>query len=109
MKDGFEDQPVLSRLNSQPSVTLFVQQVRDQNILKITDQLQRYAELKRQELPPGIELTTWLDASQILRGRTKLLLKSAAQGALLVVLTLALFLNLSLAFWVIIGVPFSIL
>jgi len=109
VRDAFEDQPILSRLNSEPSVTLFVEQVRSQNILKITDQLQNYAQQKRLQLPPGVELTTWLDASQILRGRINLLLKSAAQGGLLVVLTLALFLDLSLAFWVIIGVPFSIL
>jgi len=109
VRDAFEDQPILSRLNSKPSVTLFVEQVRSQNILKITDQLQNYAQQKRLQLPSGVELTTWLDASQILRGRINLLLKSAAQGGLLVVLTLALFLDLSLAFWVIIGVPFSIL
>lgn len=109
VRDGFEDQPVLSRLNSKPSITLKIDQVRSQNVLEMTDRLQIYAEQKRQQLPPGVELTAWMDASQILRGRINLLLKSAAQGALLVILTLALFLDLSLAFWVIIGVPFSIL
>ncbi len=109
IRDGFEEQPVLSRLNSKPSITLYVEQVRSQNILNITDRLQKYADVKREQLPPGVELTTWMDASQILRGRLSLLLKSAAQGALLVIITLALFLDLSLAFWVVIGIPFSIL
>ena len=42
-------------------------------------------------------------------GRIELLLTSAVQGALLVLITLALFLDLSLAFWVMLGVPFSML
>ncbi len=54
-------------------------------------------------------LTAWADRSEILKGRIQLMLKSAIQGAILVLITLALFLNISLAFWVILGVPFSFL
>ena len=57
----------------------------------------------------GIEITAWADNSVPLRGRIGLLLKSAVQGAILVILTLAIFLDLSVAFWVIMGVPFSFL
>ena len=109
LRDAFEDQPVLSRLNGRPSVTLEVDRVGDQNVLVMTDRLRRFVEDKRGELPPGVELVTWADRSEYLTGRINLMLKSALQGAVLVMLTLALFLNLSLAFWVILGVPFSFL
>ena len=109
LRDAFEDQPVLSRLNGRPSVTLEVDRVGDQNVLAMTDRLRRFVEDKRGELPPGVELVTWADRSEYLTGRINLMLKSALQGAVLVMLTLALFLNLSLAFWVILGVPFSFL
>jgi multidrug efflux pump subunit AcrB len=37
------------------------------------------------------------------------MLRNAAQGGLLVVIALALFLDLSLAFWVVLGLPFAVL
>ncbi len=109
VRDTFEDQPVLSRLNGKPGLTLEVDRVGDQDVLVMTDQLRRFVERKRVELPAGVELTAWSDRSVILNGRIELMLKSAAQGAVLVLITLALFLNPSLALWVILGVPFSML
>lgn len=109
VRDGFEDQPVLNRLNGKPSISLEVERVGDQNVLAMTENLRAYVAAKGAELPPGVQLTAWADRSEILKGRINLMLKSAVQGAILVMITLALFLNTSLAFWVILGVPFSFL
>lgn len=109
VRDGFEDQPVLARLNGKPAVTLVVDRVGEQDVLAMTDALRAFVAQKRADLPPGVELTAWADRSVILKGRINLMLKSAAQGAVLVMIFLALFLNISLAFWVILGVPFSFL
>ena len=109
VRDTFEEQPVLSRLNGKPALTLDVDRVGDQDVLAITKDLRSFVERKQAQLPQGVELTAWSDQSVILNGRIQLMLKSALQGAVLVMLTLALFLNLSLAFWVILGVPFSFL
>ncbi len=109
VQDTFTDQPVLSRLNGKPSLTLEVDRVGDQDVLAITRQLREFVERKRAELPQGVELTAWSDRSVILKGRIELMLSSAVQGAILVLVTLALFLDISLAFWVMLGVPFSIL
>ncbi len=109
VRDGFEEQPVLSRVNGEPSLTLDVDRVGDQDVLAMTERLRRFVAEHRDSLPPGVELVAWGDRSVILHGRINLMLQSAIQGAVLVVLTLALFLDLSLAFWVILGVPFSFL
>lgn len=109
VRDSFEDQPVLSRLNGKPSVTLEVDRVGDQDVLAMTDRLREFTLKKQGELPPGVEITSWADRSTILKGRISLMLTSAFQGAILVMITLALFLNFSLAVWVILGVPFSFL
>lgn len=109
VEDTFTDQPVLSRLNGKPSLTLEVDRVGDQDVLMMTQQLRDFVDRKQAELPPDVELTAWSDRSVILKGRIELMLKSAIQGAILVLITLALFLDLSLAFWVMLGVPFSIL
>ncbi len=109
VRDGFEEQPVLTRLNGKPSITLVVDRVGEQDVLAMTRNLRSFVAEKQGQLPPGVVLTAWADRSEILKGRINLMLKSAAQGAVLVLITLALFLNTSLAFWVILGVPFSFL
>ena len=109
IRDGFVEQPVLSSLNGQRVVTLVVERVENQDVLHITEQLRSYIKDKQKALGEEITITGWFDRSQILKSRINLLLKSAAQGGFLVILSLALFLDIALAFWVIIGIPFAIL
>jgi len=107
--DGFIDQPVLSTLNGRRAVTMIVDQVGNQDVLKMTDQLRQYIVDKQAGLADGVHIVGWIDESNILRGRISLLLRNAAQGAILVVIALALFLDLTLALWVIVGVPFAVM
>ncbi len=107
--DGFEDQPVLSHLNGRRAVTLAIYRVGDQDVLQITSELRQYIADKQAHLADGVYITGWMDESVHLRGRINLMLRNAAQGGLLVVLALALFLDLGLALWVILGVPFAVM
>ncbi len=107
--DGFEDQPVLSTLNGRRAITLIVDRVGNQDVLQITDELRNYIAEKQAGLAEGVHIVGWIDESNILRGRIELMLRNAAQGAILVVLALALFLDLGLALWVMLGVPFAIM
>jgi multidrug efflux pump subunit AcrB len=107
--DGFEDQPVLSTLNGRRAITLVIDRVGNQDVLQMTDKLRTYIAEKQASLSDGVFIVGWIDESNILRGRIELMLRNAAQGAVLVVLALALFLDLTLALWVIVGVPFAVL
>ena len=107
--DGFEDQPVLSTLNGRRAITLIVDRVGNQDVLQMTDQLRNYIAAKQASLAEGVYVVGWIDESNILRGRIELMLRNAAQGAILVVIALALFLDLTLALWVIMGVPFAVM
>lgn len=109
VRDGFAEQPVLSTVDGKPALTFAIDRVGNQNVLEITALIKDYVARKQLELPEGVSIQAWSDASRILRGRIDLMLRNAAQGAGLVVLTLALFLNLSLAFWVVLGLPFAVL
>ena len=109
VRDAFEEQPVLSLVNGQPALTFDVQRVGDQNVLEITSLLRDYVDEKQAALPEGVSIVAWGDASRILRGRIDLMLRNAVQGGILVVIALALFLDLSLAFWVVVGLPFAVL
>ena len=58
------------------------------------------------KLPQGVELSSWYDRSTMIKERLQLLAKNALSGAAIVFLLLALFLNLTVAFWVAMGLPF---
>lgn len=109
VRDGFAEQPVLSLVDGKPALTFTIDRVGDQNVLEITSMIREYAERKQAELPEGVRLQAWSDASRILSGRIDLMLRNAAQGGILVIIALALFLDLSLAFWVVLGLPFAVL
>lgn len=108
VRDGFSDQPTLSLVNGKPALTLVIERVGSQDVLEITELIRGYVERKQAQLPDGVSITAWSDASITLKSRINLMLRNAAQGGALVVIALALFLDLSLAFWVVLGIPFAI-
>ncbi|QDU09700.1 efflux RND transporter permease subunit [Gimesia aquarii] len=107
VEDGFEDTAFVSRINGQPSLGLAVQRTSDEDILEMVASVYEYIATKK--LPAGYSLSSWSDRSIEVRGRLNLLLKNGVQGLCLVFLALALFLNMRLAFWVAMGIPFSVL
>ena len=109
VKDEFKEQPMFIEFNGYPAVTLNVDRLGDQNALQISEDIQTYVDKKLTTLPEGIEMEVWADRTLILKSRIALLLKSALQGSILVILALALFLRPQLAFWVVAGVPFCFL
>lgn len=109
IRDSFEDQPVLSRFNQLHAITLQIDRVGEQDVLAITQAVKDYVQTKQSELPEGISVVYWADLSEILKGRINLMMSSAFQGMVLVMISLALLLEISLAFWVMMGLPFCIL
>lgn len=109
VRDGFSEQPVLSRLNGESGARLTIYTIGAQDALQVSQIVKDYVAEKQASLPEGVTINAWFDNSRILKGRIDLLLKNAAQGGLLVIIALSLFLRLSMAFWVILGVPFSFL
>jgi multidrug efflux pump subunit AcrB len=107
--DGFADTDLEARFDGKPTALVKVYRVGNQSALQIADAVKAYVARKRGTLPEGTDLTTWRDETQILRSRLELLLRNGATGFLLVVLVLALFMNLRVAFWVTLGIPISFL
>lgn len=107
--DGFTEQPTVIEFDDLPAVNFYIDRVGKQSALAISDEINTYISKKVQELPPGIKLTAWSNRTDILKSRISLLLNSAAQGGLLVIIALALFLRPQVAFWVVIGIPFCFL
>ena len=109
IEDGFIDRDRYSRFDGHPSITIQVLSVGDQSELDIAETVRAYAEQKNEHSPPGINVATWADVSYYLKGRLDMMLKNLLFGALLVFGSLALFLRLKLAFWVMVGLPVAFL
>ncbi len=105
VNDGFEEVAGFSLFDDRYSVGVRVSAVGDQDIIETAAVVKEYVARKRPELPPGVDLQIWVDSTYYLKGRLATMLQNLALGALLVFLTLALFLEIKLAFWVMVGIP----
>ena len=108
VKDGFEDADIASSFNGTPAVSVNVYRVGDEQILNIVDLAQQHLnDSYRPSLEQGIEATIWQNEATQLQSRIDLLTKNAVIGLGLVVLCLALFLDVRLAFWSAAGIAIS--
>ncbi|WP_394229651.1 efflux RND transporter permease subunit [Shewanella colwelliana] len=105
IRDDFEERLEYTRFNGKPAAIIEVLSVDDQNALDISSQVKSYIEERRATLPANAELDTWGDLTHYLKGRLNMMLSNMLYGALLVFIILALFLELKLAFWVMMGLP----
>ena len=110
--DSFDDDvSVLSRFQGQDSIGVQVVTTGLDDIADSVDDARLVVEEWRssQKLPANIELATWYDRSASILDRLQLLFNNAMIGMALVFVLLALFLNLTVAFWVAMGLPFVFL
>ncbi|MEM6185216.1 efflux RND transporter permease subunit [Shewanella vaxholmensis] len=105
IKDDFEERLEYTRFNGKPAAIIEVTSVDDQNALDIAAQVKQYVENRRATLPANAQLDTWGDMTHYLKGRLNMMMSNMFYGALLVFIILAMFLDLKLAFWVMMGLP----
>ncbi len=107
VRDGFEEGGFPSLFNQTPSVELEIYRVGDQSPLKISDTVQTVMSDFEQSLPPGVTWRIDSNSAQDYRERMGLLLENGLIAIFIVMGVLALFLNLRLAFWVMMGMTAS--
>jgi multidrug efflux pump subunit AcrB len=105
VSDGFEEGRQIHRFNGKPALAVEVLRLNDENALGIADSVKRYVATASERFPEGISLHIWDDSSIELEGRLGTLVTSLAQGGMLVLLVLGLFLRPMIAFWVVLGIP----
>lgn len=109
IEDGFNENPLIARLNGKRCVAVNVTREGDQNAITIADNVKRYIEEARTRLPDGITVEYWNDRSKIVKGRIQLLLENARSSLILVLICIGLFLRLESVFWIVVGLPVSFL
>jgi len=107
VSDNFDDDKKVTRFNGKRCVIAEVKRLGDESALTIADTVHEYVNNSHKYFPAGVELSTWDDDSVSLRGRISTLFWNLLQGSVLVFLLLGIFLRLSLAFWVVVGIPIS--
>ncbi|MCL7930092.1 efflux RND transporter permease subunit [Halomonas llamarensis] len=97
------------RFNGQPSSGMEILVGQRENLLHISEVTHGVLHDFRRQLPRGVDVVVWGDSADYIGDRLSLLTKNGLQGLVLVVLILALFLDVKLAFWVAMGIPVSVL
>ncbi len=107
--DGFAETDQELYFNGQRAVGLEVYRTGQEKPLDISEAARAFADAFRKTLPEGLDVIIAADRSDLYRERVGLLLRNAALGLVLVMLILGLFLEVRLAFWVMMGIPISFL
>lgn len=109
IQDDFRETDQAAYFNDQRSVRIAIARVGDQKPMQIAARVKEFAATLEQTLPPGVGVASWFDASEMFADRSYLLAKNAFLGLVLVLLILGMFLEIRLAFWVMAGIPISML
>lgn len=109
IQDGFNENPLLARLNGKRCVVINVMREGGQNAIRIAESVKEYITASKSRLPDGVQIEFWNDRSKIVQGRINLLLQNAQSSLILVFLCVGLFLRLDAVFWVAVGMVASFL
>ena len=107
--DGFEESSLQTRFNNKHAAFIGVKRTGNQSDIQVAKAVKEYVAERSQNMPAGLELSTWDDASVRLSDRLGLLTNNLLQGSVLVIILLTLFLRPSISFWVFLGIPISFL
>lgn len=107
--DGFVETENFSRFNGNRSLSIQVMATPEQNVLEVDAAITEYIEQRRATLPAGVSVDSWGSQAYYLKSQLNMMLGNLAMGAVLVFLVLATFLRLSMAVWVMVGLPIAFL
>lgn len=106
--DGFGDAPIETWYNGQPAMQIDVFAVGEETPLSVEETITAWLPTAAQNYP-GVTIAIFENDAQAYRERMQLLIDNAIMGLVLVMLVLAMFLTPRLAFWVMMGIPTSLL
>ena len=107
IRDGFTEGGFHSQFNQQPSVELRLYRVGDQSPLEIADAVEEVMQTAETQFPPGVQWRVDNNNAEDFRSRLALVLENGSLAIVIVLFTLALFLELRVAFWVMAGMAIS--
>ncbi|MFI4897670.1 MAG: efflux RND transporter permease subunit [Phycisphaerales bacterium JB059] len=108
--DGFdEDADEVATYNGHRAIGVSVYRIGDQTPMGVASAVRAAMHEIEQDMAPGIDWVIQRDMSEVYAQRLSLLTRNAVIGLVLVMVILGLFLEIKLAFWVMMGIPISFL
>jgi len=107
--DDFKDELSRSRLNGEDAVNLQIKKRAGENILFITDEVDRLIEERMLTWPKGLKVTKLMDQSKEIRSMIADLENNIITGLILVILVLFFVMGIRNAILVSLAIPFSML
>ncbi len=107
IRDSFVEGGVTPRYNDLPALRVNVYRIGDETPIQVSNAVYELLPELRSMLPPGVDIDIRNDRAENYRDRVNLLLKNGTIGLILVLIILGVFLELRLAFWVMMGIPIS--
>jgi len=102
--DAFENTDLIVRHQGSPAIFVEVFRAEGEQVMDVATAVHHHlANVIVPSLPEGVQVAVWNDDSQTYSERLDLLLKNGLLGLVLVTIALALFLEIRLAFWVVVG------
>lgn len=106
--DAYRDVVTTARYQGKESVGIVIYTSTKGDMMEISKSAAEVVDNLKRQLPESIKIDIWANYSNYMKNRILLLQSNAWQGLLIVFVILAVFLNFKLAFWVAMGIPFSI-
>jgi multidrug efflux pump subunit AcrB len=107
IRDGFEDYGFQQQFNQTPSIEIEVYRVGSQSPQDVAAAVYETMEQFESVLPPGIKWRLDMNNAKEFQDRLWLVIKNALMAIVIVFSILALFLEIRLAFWVMMGMAVS--
>lgn len=105
--DGFEEGGFHSQFNQTPSIELNIYRVGDQSPKEIAEQVKKIMADVEKNLPEGVHWRIDGNRAKEYRERLELLIENGLMAIIIVLVILAIFLEIRLAFWVMMGMTIS--
>lgn len=108
VKDTWKEIPQQTYINGERGIIVNVNKTLGEDIIKIAEEVRKFVDDYNQRYP-NFNISIVDDSTIGLNERLDMLISNGAMGAVLILLSLTIFIRLRLAFWVAIGLPFSFL
>jgi multidrug efflux pump subunit AcrB len=109
VKDSFDENvKIYSLFNGHSAVSINIYKTGEEDSINIVKSLTAFIQKNSKDLPQGLHITKFLDRSRMVKGRLHILFTNGIMGLCLVFISLWLFLDFRLSFWVAMGIPISL-
>ncbi len=109
VEDSFEEETMITKTNGEPCINIVVSKKADSDAVRVAQRVKALLAEYNKELPQGVRSQVIKDYSVYVNSMLRVVISNALIGFVLVLVCLMIFLDIRVAFWTALGIPFSVL